>query len=230
MLHDLFDEYNVIIQSESQSDNDYDWYYDDNEDTATLSAHISCRVPSIKYKDFVAALNDLGDGTKVVSQQTEVQNITQEYYDNTTQIESLKIQEERLLQMLESAETIDDMILIEDRLQEVQYELNSLQTKLMYMNMDVAYSYVNIHLEEVKEFGVSDDDSFFSRLAKEFKSTWEYTLDLLEELFSFVLHLIPFVIIVFIPGLFILRFLLTLLKKIFHIDLVEKLKCNKQNK
>lgn len=230
-LQSLFDKYGVVIQSETQRDNDYDWYYEDSrKDSASLSATIECRVPSKQYKEFVSALNSLGEDTKVTSQTIDVQNISQQYYDNQTQIEALKIQEERLLSMLESATTVDDMILIEDRLQEVQYELSSLQTEVMYMDMDVAYSYVTIYLDEVMEFGDTGDDTFFGRVWEEMKDAWDYGVEMIEKLLSFVFHLIPFVIFIFVPGVFILRLLLFLLKKILKIDIFGKLKGKLQRK
>ena len=101
------------------------------------------------YETFLAALDGVG---KIISKSTSVDNISQKYYDTTAQIEALQIQEKNLLAMLEKCESIEDMITVEQRLSEVQYELNNLQTTRRYMDMDVAYSYVNISITEVMEY------------------------------------------------------------------------------
>lgn len=98
-------------------------------------------------------------------------NISQRYYDTTAQIVALQIQEKNLLAMMEKCETIEDMITVEQRLSEVQYQFDSLQTTRQYMDMDVAYSYVNISVSEVMEYHRdSDKEKHFCRQAKEHDS------------------------------------------------------------
>ena len=176
------------------------------------------------YEDFVDNLNSLGNNTKVVSQSSEVQNISQQYYDNKINVESMEIQEKRLLEMLESASSIADMLQIEDRLQEVQYELNSLKTELNYMDIDVAYSYVNISLEEVKEFNYDEEEGFLDGVLSEFLDACDYAVDLFKDLLSFVFHAVPFIILVAIPFLFLMRLVLWMIKKIFKADITTKFK------
>jgi hypothetical protein len=192
-IKDLISKYNGIIQSENKTDDDYNWYYTDRDySSASLKTVIQCRVPSKNYQSFVDELSDLGENAKIKSQSTEIENISQEYYDNTTKIEALKIQEERLLQMMDQAQTIYEMITVEDRLTEVQYELNSLQTNLTYMDMDVAYSYVNLTLTEVKEYTVEvEETTFFSRMWDEIKDAARLGKEMFEDLLSFIFHLIP---------------------------------------
>lgn len=198
----LIAEYNGLIQSESQTDKDYDWYYSSrNSEEASMKSYISCRIPSKNYDEFVNGISNLDtENNKVVSKQTSIDNISQEYYDNKTQIESLEIQEARLLTMMEQAETMEDMIAVEKRLTEVQSQLNRLKTKLVYMDMDVAYSYVNINLEEVKEYTYTPEETtFFSRMWDEVKDAWELGGDLFEGLLSTIFHLIPILIFIILP-------------------------------
>lgn len=218
-LKGLIEEYGGLIQCEYQKDSDYDWYYSENYNTSgTLRTDISCRIPSKHYNEFVNTISTLDENSKVVSKNTRIENISQEYYDNTTRIESLKIQEDRLLDMLANTHEISDMIEIEDRLTEVEYELRSLNTKLIYMDMDVAYSYVDITLEEVKEYTtVREETTFFTRLWDNIKDAWNLGGELFEGLLNTILHLIPILIFVVAPVVifFILavKFVIFLIKK-----------------
>lgn len=194
--------YGGIIQSESESDSSYDWYYENYRKTSgTMHNYLEVRIPSKDYNNFLAELDGVG---KVISKSTSVDNISQQYYDTTAQIEALQIQEKNLLAMLEKCETIEDMITVEQRLSEVQYELNNLQTTRRYMDMDVAYSYVNIGISEVMEYRQDSEpvksNTFADRLKNTLVSTGKGFLAFLEGLLFFIIRMAPYVIIVVVVG------------------------------
>ena len=195
-IRDIIDRYHAIIQSENESDDSYDWYYEDYCKTSgTLRNYIEIRVPSADYQNFLNELDGVG---KVISKSTSVDNISQEYYDTSVQIEALEVQEKNLLAMLEECDSIEDMITVQDRLTEVTYQLNKLKTHLRGMDTDVAYSYVNINLTEVMEYRQDDStmkNTFLTRLKKTFVSTWTGFLKFLEVALFAVIHLIPYAIL-----------------------------------
>lgn len=201
-IKETITQYGGIIQSESESDSSYDWYYENYRKTSgTMHNYLEVRIPSKDYNNFLAELDGVG---KVISKSTSVDNISQQYYDTTAQIEALQIQEKNLLAMLEKCETIEDMITVEQRLSEVQYELNDLQTTRRYMDMDVAYSYVNIGISEVMEYRQDSEpvksNTFADRLKNTFVSTGKGFLAFLEGLLFFVIRMAPYVIIVVVVG------------------------------
>ena len=186
-----------IVQYERQTDDSNRWYYESYvKRGGTLHATISCRVPTAKYNEFV---NSVGNVGKVMDKQTSVDNISQEYYDTTTKVQSLKIQEERLLTMLQAATTVEEMLNIEDRLESIRYEISKYETKIVYMDMDVAYSYVDIELTEVLEYTQVEEpvkkNTFVDRLVNTIKDSADDFLDLCEELLFAVIYLVPYVII-----------------------------------
>lgn len=196
-IKDTIKKYGGVIQSENESDDSYHWYYEDYRKTGgTLHNYLQVRIPSEKYDSFLSELDGIG---KIISKSTSVDNISQQYYDTTTQIEALQIQEKNLLAMLEKCETIEDMITVQDRLSEVQYELNSLQTTKRYMDVDVAYSYVNINVSEVLEYHYENEpvktNTFIDRLQNTLKSTGTDFLSFMEDLLFVVIRLMPYLLI-----------------------------------
>lgn len=79
-------------------------------------------------------------------------DITETYFDSQAHLTSLKIQEERLLAILEKAEKLEDVITLESALSDVRYQIESLTASLRRMDSQVAYSYLNISLQEVVEY------------------------------------------------------------------------------
>lgn len=191
-------QYGGVIQSESENDSGQDWYYADYRKTSgTMHNYLQVRIPSKEYDNFLAELDGFG---KIISKTTSVDNISQQYYDTTAQIEALQIQERNLLTMLEKCETIEDMITVEQRLSEVQYELRDLQTTRRYMDMDVAYSYVNISVSEVMEYRKDSapvrKNTFADRLKHTIVSTGKGFLYFLEGLLFLLISLLPYILII----------------------------------
>lgn len=206
-IKEAITQYGGVIQSENETDSSYDWYYADYQKTqGTMRNYIEIRVPSKNYDSFVSALDGVG---KITSKSSSIDNISQEYYDTTTQIEALKIQEKNLLAMLEQCTTIEEMITVQDRLTSVQYDINRLQTNKRYMDVDVAYSYVNISIEEVMEFRVDEEpvkkNTFADRLANTIKSTYSGFLMFLEIVLFLFIRMFPYLAIVCIILFFALR-------------------------
>lgn len=190
--------YNGIIERETESDNAYKWYYEDYvKKSGTRYLNLTIRIPSGKYYEFLDTLEGTG---KIISKSSYVENISKQYYETSAMIESLEIQQDRLLDMMEQTTSIEDMITIEARLSEVQYQLSLYKNKLASMDADVEYSTITIRVEEVMEYiqeqPVVKTNTFLDRLWNTLVETWEFFLDMLEGLLFFVIRIIPVALVV----------------------------------
>ncbi|MBD5460261.1 MAG: DUF4349 domain-containing protein [Lachnospiraceae bacterium] len=195
-----------IIERESESDSARNWYYGDYvKTTGTRRLNMTVRIPSGKYYEFLASLEGTG---KIVSKNSYVENISRRYYETDALIQSLEIQQQRLLDMMEQAETIEDMLIIESRLSEVQYQLNSARNSLSSMDTDVAFSTVTVLVDEVMEYTpqepVVKTNTFWDRLQNTLSETWEFTLEMLEFLLFMVIRLIPVAVFIAVVVLIVL--------------------------
>lgn len=195
-----------IIERESESDSARNWYYGDYvKTTGTRRLNMTVRIPSGKYYEFLSSLEGTG---KIVSKNSYVENISKRYYETDALIKALEIQQKRLLDMMEQAETIEDMLIIESRLSEVQYQLNSARNSLSSMDTDVAFSTVTLLVDEVMEYTPQDPvvktNTFWDRLQNTLSETWEFTLDMLEFLLFMVIRLIPVAVFIAVVVLIVL--------------------------
>ncbi|MFQ7105400.1 MAG: DUF4349 domain-containing protein, partial [Neglectibacter timonensis] len=102
------------------------------------------RVPADSLQGFLAKLEEL---VNVVSNSTYMEDITGSYFDTQARLNALEQEEKRLLELLEKAETLDEIIQLEDRISNVRYEIESLTSQLKIYDKEVAYSTVSIFLE-----------------------------------------------------------------------------------
>lgn len=186
-----------IIESQNEYDNDSGWYINGHTKTAgTLESTITVRIPSKDYQAFLKSLDGKG---KMTHKSMNVTNISRTYYDTSAAIEALKIQEKRLLKMMDEAKTIEDMIRVEDRLTQVQTELNQYRTRLESMDTQVAYSTVTMTIREVLEYQITQEgkktNTFIERLKNTFEESWSGFLSFMEGLLFFFIRIFPFAVI-----------------------------------
>jgi hypothetical protein len=112
-------------------------------------AFFSIRVPVENLNAMAANLGTLGN---VVHENSNAQNITSQFFDTQSRLNSLTVQEERLLDMLRRAEDVPDLIAIEERLSDVRYQIESLTTTLNNWQSQVDYSTMTLSISEVEEY------------------------------------------------------------------------------
>lgn len=206
-VKDVVDKYQALIQSESTSDNVYDWT--DASSRRNRRTYLTIRVPSESYQDFIGSIGESGH---VASQSQQVENITRAYSDQSVYVEALKTQETRLLEMMKQAETVEDMITIESRLTEVQTELTQAQQTLAGMDTDVAYSTVELTISEVTIY-TPDTETFGERFVDSFGRSFSNFLDVIGDIIIALIYLLPFLILIAVVALILVLILRTVGKK-----------------
>lgn len=131
-------------------------------------AYYVIRIPEDKLDEFTGAVEN---SATVVSKSENVDDITLNYVDTESRIKSLKTEQEALLSMLESAETLEEIIAIQSRLTEVRYELESYESQLRTYDNQIHYSTVNLNVSEVDRVTKAADRTFGSRLKERFLSS-----------------------------------------------------------
>lgn len=200
-IEELIADYEGIIQSKYENDNASNWYYDDYyKRSGTLNCTLMLRIPSSKYKEFTKSIGSIGG--KIKSKDETVDNISQQYFDTEIKIASLEKQESKLLELMDKATTIEELIQIEARLSEIDAELMKYKTEIKYMDLDVAYSYVNIELKEVLEYTEDNTgrktNTFIDRLLNTLEDTIKYLGQNMEGLLFTIILISPYIILIVI--------------------------------
>ena len=110
-----------------------------------------------------------------------------------------------LLDMMNRAETIEDMIHVEERLSNVQRQLAIYRSNLYGMDVDIAYSTINVLVQEVMEYTYKPiETTFLQRIWDACKDSVDEFLDACEDLLIFVIYVFPYAIIVLVIVLIVL--------------------------
>lgn len=177
-LSALVEQYGGFVESSSVNGSNY--YTQSRGYSSTRYASYVIRVPSDKFSALMGSLSTLGN---VPYSHTYTENITAQYYDTDARLTAYQTQEARLLEMMDAAETVEDLIAIEEKLTELRYQIESLQSTLKNWDRQVAYSTLDLEVQEVIEYTPESRMSYGQELAlaltNGLKRTGEFFKDLL---------------------------------------------------
>ena len=157
------------------------------------SMDMTVRIPQENYETFLAGLSDI---CNVAAVNRYVDNLTERYYDNENRLKSYRIQEERLFAMLEKAESVTEMLEIESRLCDVQYQIEALTNTQRTIDNDVRYSTFNLSLAEVKKFTTPEPETFGDKFKEAVGGSVESFGVFSENLLFFFIYVLPYLLCV----------------------------------
>lgn len=155
-------------------------------------ATYTVRIPADKVEEY---LETIETECSVLRSSLTTEDITDSYYDYQAQLDSLRLQEERLTAMLEQADTLDYMITLEDKLTQIRAEINSIHSKLQLMDKSVNYSYVYLTLSEVREYTPASEGSYWQRIGNAFSGAIVVFTNVISEIFIGIVWILPFLIL-----------------------------------
>ena len=164
---------------------------------------VTLRVPAENYDELMAGVEGI-EGT-LTNRSSQVTNITREYADNEAIIEGLEIQEDRLLDMMEKAETIEEMIMVEERLSEVQIELNRARTSRENMDSEVSLSTVCVTINEVRYGTTTAQTGYLDRVSNAFADMWDSLVEGVGDFGIGLIYAIPAIVVLVVIVLLVMH-------------------------
>lgn len=166
------------------------------------NAGITARIPRDRLDEFV----DLVEGsTNITNKSVNVEDVTLNYVDIESRKNSLRTEEKRLLEILESAETVEDVIAVEDKLADVRYEIESIESQLRSYDNRIDYSTVYLDIDEVVKFTPVEKESATTRMGKGFvQSVGEVAEAVVEFAVWFVSHIPQMILVIIVIVLIVI--------------------------
>lgn len=143
-----------------------------------------------------AFIEDLEEhfSTKMITMNTE--DVSSQYVDLEARISNLKTREERLRDLMGEADTTESLLLIDQELTNVTYEIERLTGEKNAIDDRVDYSTVYFSLSERREASVQDSGDFLSNLARAFTGGFSSFIRWMQELILFLVRSLPFFILI----------------------------------
>ncbi|WP_427338942.1 DUF4349 domain-containing protein [Caloranaerobacter sp. DY30410] len=160
--------------------------------------YLRVRVPSDKFEDTIKYIDSLGI---IKRKNLTGRDITEQYYDIENRVKNLKIQEERLREILRKAEKVEEILMIEDELRRIRTEIDQNTSVLKKWDNLVDLATINISLNEVETLNKeikNVNKNIFKKSKEGFITTVNSIIKLFGEMIVFLITILPIIILIFI--------------------------------
>lgn len=170
------------ISNENESSTDY-----------SLMNSLSIRVPSLEFDSLVEDIVRVA--YKVDNKNITLNDVTEEFIDVEARLKTKKEFEQRYLEVLEKANTVQDILLVEQQLRMIREEIEAKEGRLKYLQNQVSLSTLNLEIHQ--DLAARAGFKFFSKLAEALKGGWKGFLNVIVGLIYVWPLLLVVVVLVF---------------------------------
>jgi len=113
-----------------------------------ISGMISIRVPAERFDEAFARLRQIA--IKVPSENTQSQDVTQEYIDLQAQLRNLEATENQLLELLQKAQNVEETLKVYSELSNIRGQIEQIKGRIQYLERTSDMALIEITLQETK--------------------------------------------------------------------------------
>lgn len=128
-------------------------------------ANITARIPKEKSDSFV---DQVSEESNVIGKTENVEDVTLQYVDIESHKKALETEEKRLLELMEQAENMADIIAIESRLSEIRYQKESYTSQMRTFDNQVDYTTIHLYINEVQTLTPMEEPGAWERISTGF--------------------------------------------------------------
>ena len=171
------------------------------------TAYYQVRIPADQLDTL---LEKVGNSCTIISSGESTSDVTLEYVDSKARVESLRVEYDQLLELLDNAQDLDTIIVLQNRLSDVRYEIECYESRIRVLENQVTYATLNLSLSEVLEETEIEEPhvvTYQERVSEQFADTWENTKIFFQDLLLDLIAAIPGLIVLavfIIAGLIVL--------------------------
>lgn len=154
-------------------------------------------VVKVKAANFEVLYDKVKEVGKVKEANMSSEDVTREYIDTKARIETLKVQEESLLNILSKADKVEDLLMVETELQRVREKIESSQGNLNYLENSINYSdlSISISMSKIPE-KISEDMSIIEEIVFHIKDGLGYWGNVLLNIIYITLWNLPLILVI----------------------------------
>lgn len=166
----------------------------DNPDSGRYAA-MTIRVPTDALDGFVDALTGIGITT---SSEISSEDISYGYYDTQGRLTMYEAQRDRLMELLQSASSLSEIIELENKLSEVQYTIESLVGRINSWTSHADSAVVYVTVTEVDHTAISSGGtaSLWDRAKDAFGSSLKTARTFLTDMLIFLVMISPYTLVI----------------------------------
>lgn len=155
-------------------------------------ANYVIRVPADKLEELIGNVAEIAN---VTWKEEGIEDITLRYIDVESHKIALQTEQDRLLVLMEKAESVEDLIAIESRMSEVRYQIQSYESTLRMYDNQIDYSTLHLSISEVKKLTPQEELSVWEKIQDGFMENLDHVITGTRDFFIGVVVAIPYLVV-----------------------------------
>lgn len=157
-------------------------------------ANLTVRIPADTYDAFVSGIAGYAN---VTNRSESVNDVTMAYVDTESRIKAYETEYQTLLEILEKATSLDDVLVIQSRITDVTYQLESYRSQLRKYDDLISYCTVHLNVNEVVELTEIKEPpkTVLERMSQGLADTWDMITDDTEDFAVWFVSALPLLVI-----------------------------------
>lgn len=180
-------------------------------DNGRIEVHMEVKIPSKDLEKYLKYVDTVGN---VKSKNKNSQNITEQYYDIQSRLKNARRQEAKLLEIMEKAETVEDILKVQQQIDVVQERIERLQGQINLYDKLVAYSTINFGIYPVEKMvNDSEDNTRVISLEEVWNGIKKATTKSAKFVVNFLGYLLIALFYALIPGVIIALIVIFIIRR-----------------
>ena len=127
------------------------------------------RIPGDRFSDMKKAVEDTGS---LISTSESTEDVTGRYYDTVERLATKRVEEERVLDMIDKAETVETLLTLEDYLGRIRTDIYLMESQIKDIDSLSSYSTLNVTMtENLNVVLMANTGNYGQKLWQGFKSS-----------------------------------------------------------
>lgn len=200
-VNTAIDAFNAYVESSTVDNPSYEG--------SRRTCYMTVRVPQDKLDAFTNQV----DATGIVTNATEnTEDVTLQYTDVEAHKRALDAEYEKVMELLGQAKTMDQILVLESKLSDLRYQIDSYESQLRVLDDEVTYSTVSLTLEEV-EYEKEVDKSLGTRVVNGFKDGMHNLKEFSGDFLVGFVTALPFLLVFGLVAAIVVPVVMIILKK-----------------
>lgn len=131
----------------------------------THFGNVTVRVPSEQFESTMTEIKTYA--ASVTTESSQGQDVTEQFTDLEAQLRNAEAQEEEYLKILEQADTVEEILMVQSYLSSVRYTIESLEGRIQYLENRTSYSTISVAMSEEPTVRIPTKDFRFGATISE---------------------------------------------------------------
>ncbi|MBS1796935.1 MAG: DUF4349 domain-containing protein [Acidobacteria bacterium] len=165
---------------------------------------MTVRVPASKFEEALEEIRKTA--SRVIVESVKSDDVTEDFIDTESDLKAKRALEAQFLEIMKRANTVEDALEVQRELGDVRSEIEKLEGHKRFLENQTSLSTIKVRVQTPAAIS-ANSTGFFYRLQEAFGKGFDIALNFILGLVSVVIALLPFLLLIVLPIVLIIRYL-----------------------